>query len=113
MKAKFELAAETPDVQPLDYMCLIRLEPVETKSKGGIIFDDRTIERQQYAGVRAFLIRKGEHAFTDDASRQWTVQPKAGDRITIKQYGGEALDASRDELFRLVTDKDILAIGWL
>jgi co-chaperonin GroES (HSP10) len=100
-------------VLPLDYMCLIRLEPVETKSKGGLILPEATVERRQWAGVRAVLVETGEHAFTDGDGEPWRVRPQPGDKVTIKQYGGEAIDASRDELLRLVTDKDILAIGWL
>lgn len=90
---------------PVEYKVLIRLDPVEEKTMGGII--KPTVEREQMAETYATLIAIGGNAFED-----WKEPlPKPGDRVVIDKYAGLPPKAGDiQDLYRLCNDKDICAI---
>ena len=94
---------------PVEYKVLIKLDPVEEKTVGGIIIPDNLSERHQQAETYATLIAVGGNAFTDP---DWRAPiPKPGDKIVVDKYAGEPLKAGDIEnLYRLCNDKDICAI---
>lgn len=99
--------AEAARLTPLDYFCLIRLDPVEQMSKGGIIMTEIRTDRNQMAETFATLVKVGANAFTDFGD----VVPEPGDRILVKKYAGQMpVAGDSTSLFRLVTDKEIIAI---
>lgn len=95
-------------IQPVNYTCLIKLEPIpEQKSSGGIHLPDSYQERHQFAQTTATLIRPGGNAFEDFAG----VKPQSGDRVMVRKYAGEPPKAGQfEDLHRLCTDKDIIAV---
>jgi co-chaperonin GroES (HSP10) len=93
-------------VTPVEYRCVVKLDAVERKSAGGIIYSDDKVDRNQMASVNGMLIAVGGNAFAD-----WGDPiPRVGDRVTIMKYAGQFRTADPNDPFRIVNDKDILAI---
>lgn len=94
-------------IRPTEYRCLIRLDPVESKTIGGIILPDESRDRNQMAQTEATLVAKGGNAFED-----WGDPiPKEGDRVLVAKYAGDRpKTGDLGDLHRLCNDKDITAI---
>jgi len=99
-------------VQPLQHMCLIRLEKIEKKTTGGIHLPEQTIDRQQGGKIHAELLKAGPTAFTEE--RFGEVAPEIGDVVVVKRYAGQAAvtDAWEDDgaEYQLISADDILGI---
>ena len=99
-------ATNESGITPVEYRCVIRLDPVEKKSKGGILLPDDKVDRNQMACVHGTLIAVGGNAFQD-----WRdPRPAVGDRVAIMKYAGQYREADPDDPYRIVNDKDILGI---
>lgn len=105
--AEIEPILNTSGLVPVEYKVLIKLDPVEEKTTGGIILPEDTSERSQMAQTYATLIAIGGNAFED-----WKdPKPKAGDKIVVDKYAGLPPKAGDiTDLYRLCQDKDICAI---
>lgn len=98
-----------PKITPLEYNCVIELDPVETKV-GSIIMPDSKTDMDQMASTEGTLIRSGSLAFTNDRGEKWEEFPKPGDRVMIKKYAGQFRTADLSDLIRIVPDKEIVAV---
>lgn len=97
----------TAEIYPVDYKVLIKLDPVEEKSAGGIVLSvgDQT-EREQMAQVRGTLIARGGNAFQD-----WKgTRPEPGNRVMLAKYAGLFCEGYDGEEYRLCNDKDVAAL---
>ena len=91
-------------VLPVEFKCVVKLDPIEEKSSGGIIMVDA--DRKQMAHTKATLLDVGGNAFEDWKGRI----PKPGDRIMITKYSGITKEADPTNLIRVIHDKEILAV---
>ncbi len=89
---------------PVEYKCVVRLDPVEEKTSGGII--KVHTDREQMAHTKATLLAIGGNAFEDWKGRK----PVPGDRIMITKYSGITREADPTDLIRVIHDKEILAV---
>lgn len=95
----------TSGFTPVDVRVLIKPDPVEERTKGGIILADTTKDRNKYAATKGTLVAKGRNAFVEWGSEQIQV----GDRVLFAQYAGSRFtDATGDE-WVVMNDEDIVA----
>lgn len=93
-------------IKPVEYKCLVRIDPVEKKTETGVHLPEEYIERQQMSTVMGTLVAVGGNAFED-----WgDPKPQPGDRVVIDKYAGIVGVADASDRVRLVQDKNILAI---
>lgn len=93
-------------VIPVEYRCLVEVDPVENKTSGGVELPPGYLERQQMSAIKGTLLALGGNAFQD-----WgEPHPKRGDRVVLNKYAGITGVADANDRVRLVQDKDILAI---
>lgn len=100
-------------ITPVDMRVLVRPDPVEEKTKGGILLADTTKEKEKYAGTRATLIAKGPNAF-----REWGLtedgEPRngigIGSRVHFAQYSGARIKGEDGEDYVIMNDADITSI---
>lgn len=121
-KSEFTRHGKLPDVkdfenpsgiQPVEFKCLIKPfaiaetdAAIKSAREAGLIIDDATSEREQYAQCIALLVAVGGNAFED-----WSGEvPKPGDRITIAKYAGVSQLGADGRGYRIVSDKDIAGI---
>ena len=93
-------------IEPVEYRCVIRLDPIEEKTIGGIIIPDDRKDRNQMAATRATLLACGGNAFMDWEGRK----PVVGDRIEVSKYAGITREADPTDLVRIIHDKEILGV---
>lgn len=92
---------------PVEYKVLVKLDPVEEKTEGGIIIPDNRRERDQMAATAGTLVAVGGNAFEDWNGRR----PAEGERVLISKYAGQTPKAGDTEsLYRFCQDKDIIAV---
>lgn len=101
------IAGNCSGISPVEYKCLILPETVEEVTAGGIVLPGSTVDAEQIAEVRARLVAIGGMAFDD-----WKDQrkPQCGDLVMVAKYSGVTCKGNDKKEYRLINDKDILAI---
>lgn len=97
-------------IQPLDMRVLVKPDPVEEVTNGGIILIQAEVEKQKYATVKATLVAVGVNAWTEARSHSAFTAPEPGDRVLIAKYGGVALKGDDGAEYRILNDEDITAL---
>jgi co-chaperonin GroES (HSP10) len=92
-------------IRPVEYKILIKPDPVEEMTAGGIIRPQMTQERDQWAQVKGTLVAFGGRAFEDWQGDREHLIP--GARVYYRKYEGILLTGADGEEYRLCTDKDI------
>lgn len=99
---------------PLQFWCLVKLEQAEEVTTGGIVLVRDTVEQEQAAKTRAYLIEAGSAAFTDvnRATGQpiWPNPPQPGDELCITKYTVDKITGIDGEKYWLINDRDILGV---
>ena len=95
-------------IKPCSYHVLVRPDNVAERS-GTLFIPTATREREQMAQVVGTIVAIGPTAWKGfDEGDPWA---KVGDRVSYAKYGGVLMkDPETDEHFRLLLDKDIVAI---
>lgn len=73
-------------VQP--HEVLVALWEGDEKSKGGVIFADRTKDENIYQGKTGLVISLGAEAFKSDEDHVWPNPPKEGDWVAFRVGDG-------------------------
>lgn len=94
-------------ITPVDLRVLVKPDPVEEKTAGGIWKPDSTTDKEKYAGTRATLIAVGANAF-----KEWGdgngIQP--GSRVHFAQYSGARIKGEDGAEYVVMNDADITCI---
>jgi co-chaperonin GroES (HSP10) len=95
-------------IEPVEFKCVVRLDPKEEVTSGGIFIPQERRDRNQMAATEGTLLACGGNAFTlpDWKGRK----PELGDRVMISKYAGITREADPTDLIRVVHDKEILAV---
>lgn len=100
----------TSGIEPLDVRVLVHPDPVEERTKGGIILAATIVEKDKFATVKATLVAVGVNAFTEAKANPDFVAPVAGDRVMIAKYGGVNIEGDDGRDYRLLNDVDVVAL---
>jgi chaperonin GroES len=93
-------------LRPVEFNVIVDQDPVEEKTKGGLILIDQ--DKQKHQTTRGTIVAVSPHAFN---YAEWVDgPPKVGDRVVFAQYGGTFIDGADDKKYRCLKDKDILAV---
>lgn len=97
-------------INPTEFNCLVLPDPVEEKTKGGIILTDAHRDADKHATVEGVLIAVSPLAFTYSDWPAERYKPKIGQKVIIARYGGNLFKGNDGLEYRLLKDKDILAV---
>jgi chaperonin GroES len=92
-------------ITPLDVKVLVRPDPVEEVTKGGVFLADTTKEKSKYAATKGTLIAKGPNAFAEWGS---DAGPTDGARVLHAQYAGSRFKGDDGEDYIVMNDEDII-----
>src|SRR5438128_2729443 len=101
-------------IEPLEFNVVVELDPVETKTKGGIILIENEQERQKLSCEEGTLVAISPHAFS--YAETWPADrppPQVGQRVFIKRHDGLLREREIDgvkKVFRIVQDKSVVAV---
>lgn len=94
---------------PMEFNVVVRLDPTEEKTSGGIILPQTKTDRDELANEEGTLEAVSPHAFTYADWPDGAYQPKPGDRVVFARYAG-AIHERNGAKFRVIKDKDIVAV---
>ena len=97
-------------LEATEFNCVVKPLPVEEKTKGGVFLPDQHIEREELASIDCELVHASPLAFTYETWPEGARKPQAGDRVVIAKYAGSLVQGADGADYRIVKDKDILAI---
>ena len=101
----------TAVIQPVGYHLLVRLQPVNEKTKGGIIRPETTRQAEQVASVVGKVLALGAMAYADAEKFPEGPWCQPGDFILMRQYSGTRFQ--RDGYpyqYRLINDDAVEAV---
>ena len=93
--------------QPTGWRMLILPFKMDEKSKGGVIFGQETIERQQVGSNCGMVLKMGAHCYDKERYPEgpWC---KKGDWVIFARYAGSRIQIDGGEV-RLLNDDEVLA----
>lgn len=100
------------DFKAIGFRVVIKRDPVDVKSKGGILLADSTVQKNQGAQIMGTLVAVGPVAFTGPdwgASDRDTL--KVGTRVIYRRYSGQpfTLDQNNPDAdrYEICADSDV------
>jgi co-chaperonin GroES (HSP10) len=98
--------------QPCGWRVLVAMEPVETKSAGGILLPDQLLDQKQAVATVGYVISIGPQAYQreDTGFGPW-VRP--GDRVLVAKYAGQRHDIKvlhQSFELRIINDDEVQAV---
>ena len=93
-------------IKPVGYRVLVRPDPIDKMTKGGIYIPPSTLEQHSNAQTLGTLVEAGTDAW-DKWPAKWAAP---GDRVLFAKYGGLDLRGSDGEVYRLLNDQQITAV---
>lgn len=100
----------TSGFNPLDVRVLVRPDPVEEVTKGGIILAPTHTEREQMAQIKGTLVAVGVNAWGEAKENPAFEAPQPGARVLIAKYGGIVVDGRDGQKYRIMNDVDVTAV---
>lgn len=92
----------------VEYKIIVKVDPTEKTTRGGIHIPDVVRERQMRERVIVRLVSVGGRAFQDP---EWgDPVPKIGDKVQVAKYAGEPFDGPDGYMYIVMVDKNIEAI---
>lgn len=87
---------------------LVKADPVEAKTKGGIYLPDTTRDQEQRAATMGTVVAVGPSAWMDlDDGHPWA---EVGDHVSYAKYAGVEMIGKDEQNYVLINDNDILAV---
>jgi co-chaperonin GroES (HSP10) len=99
-----------PQILPMEYNVLVAPEETETRTAGGIILLDKTAETEQLASQKGRLVALSPHAFSYADWPEGARKPQIGDAVLFAKYAGGLIDGADKREYRVLKDKDIIAV---
>ena len=97
-------------ISPIEYNVLLKQDAVDQKTKGGLIKPDEVLDRDKHGQTRGTIVAVSPMAFTFDDWPHGVEKPKPGDKVAIAKHAGTFLTGNDGEEYRVVKDKDIVAV---
>ena len=98
----------TSGIFPCLHYILVLPDEVETKSKGGIILANETIENKQRDTTQGTLIAVGPLGWSEFQGAE--PQAKVGDKVVFGKYAGRDMTGIDAKRYILANCEDILAV---
>jgi len=98
---------------PLEFFVVVELDPLEERTKGGIILPTQVSDKDKLATQEGTLVAVSPHAFSYADGWPEGAMPKVGQRVLFKRYAGalhERETGGVKRTYRLLNDKDLIAI---
>ena len=105
-----EISECSPGIAPMEYNVLVAPEEAITKTAGGILLPEKIAETEQLASQKGRLVAMSPHAFSYADWPEGARKPEVGDAVLFAKYAGGLIDGADKREYRVVKDKDIIAV---
>jgi len=94
-------------IKPVEYKILVLPDTVDEKTESGLIYKAVTAtEKEIMAQTEGILVATSDMAFDG-----WNCElPKIGDRVLFDKYSGLFIKGADEKDYRVINDKDLVAI---
>ena len=92
---------------PIEYNVIVRPDPVETVSKGGIILPNN--ERDEWEVQEGEIVAQSVLAYTYAEWPENAMKPIVGDRVMFAKFAGSLIERGGVK-YRVMNDKSIIGI---
>lgn len=99
----------TSGITPVGHRILVRPEEVQTRSKGGIVLANETIEKDEMAQIYGTVVAVGPEAWGEATKAGFPPWAKPGDRVIFGKYTGLVYPGHDGIKYRLINDLDLVA----
>ena len=100
----------TSGIQPQEYNVLVLPTAVETKTKGGIILADETIEKEQFGRMEGTLVAVSPLAFSFADWPDVSMQPQVGQKVLFSKYQATEITGRDGAKYWIMKDKSIAGV---
>jgi len=99
-------------INPVEYNVLVLPSEVETKTKGGLLLADTTVEKEQFGRMEGTLVAVSPMAFTflDWPAADNDKKPKVGDTVVFSKYAASEITGRDGKQYWLMKDKSIVGV---
>lgn len=94
-------------VEPIGDRVVVRLDPVEVKSPGGIVLPEQSKGKSTFGTVVAKGPGAHRHA---DTSWRYPMQVKVGDRVALPEFAADSLPLPGEDSLVIIREDAVLAI---
>ena len=101
---------EAAQIWPMGYRVLVKPDPIEEKTKGGILLSTAHVEGHEAAQMIGTLVAAGPGAWKEEKEANQKV-PHVGDRVLFARYRGNLMQGADGENYRLLNDNHITALA--
>ena len=95
-------------ISPIEFNVVVRQDPVNEKTKGGLFIPENQQDREKHQAMRGTLVAISPMAFSDIWPDDMPP-PEVGARVLFAKHSGTLVEEDGEEL-RIMKDKDILAV---
>jgi co-chaperonin GroES (HSP10) len=96
-------------IAPVEYNIVVRMDPVEEKTAGGIILPGTKTDRDKLAADEGTIVAASPLAFSYADWPEGSRIPQVGDRILMAQFDGRIWERG-GVTYRLIKDKSVIAV---
>lgn len=100
----------TSGVRPLDVRVLVKPDPTEKRTAGGIILPDSHAEQKQWAQTKGTLIAVGVNAWQEAKATRGFEAPQPGARVMFAKFGGVEFEGEDGEKYKMLNDDDLTGV---
>lgn len=98
-------------ITPTEFKVLVRPDPVEEVTKGGILLPDQKKDADKFATTDGTIVALSHLAFTYATDAEWDGhKPAPGQRCVFARYAGLRRKGVDGVEYLLINDKEIVAI---
>jgi co-chaperonin GroES (HSP10) len=97
-------------IQPMEYNVLVLPKEVETKTKGGLILADQTVEKEKFGRMEGTLVAVSPLAFNFDDWPSDARKPQVGDRVLFSKYNATEIMGRDGAHYWIMKDRSIAGI---
>lgn len=97
-------------INPVEFNVLIKQDAVAAKTPFGLIKPDEIVEREKHAQTRGIIVAVSPLAFNEDVWPGGIEKPTPGTKVAFARHSGTFIEGTDGEEYRIVKDKDIVAV---
>lgn len=94
-------------ISPVDVRVIVKPDPVEEVTAGGIIKPTQATDKEKYAATRGTLVAAGPNAFAEWGEGN---APATGSRVLYAQYAGSRFEGEDKADYIVMNDEDVIGV---
>lgn len=100
----------TSGIRPVEYNCLVKPSDVETKTKGGLLLAESTVEKNEFGRMEGTLVAASPMAFKFEDWPDGVPGPQIGETVLFSRYQATELTGRDGAKYWMMKDRSIIGV---